>query len=87
MATDLDRGPSGLTDEEAARRLEQAGPNRITRPKKISFLGIAREEITEPMILLLLAVGFFYSIWGRLEDALTIFIVIILLVLAEVLNE
>ena len=39
------------------------------------------------MILLLLVVGFFYSIWGKLEDAFTIFIVIALLVFAEVYNE
>lgn len=87
MTADLRKEPVGLTDEEAAQRLEQVGPNRITKPGEISFLGIAGEEITEPMILLLLVVGFFYSIWGRLEDALTIFIVIILLVLAEVWNE
>jgi len=50
-------------------------------------LGIAKHEVTEPMILLLLVVGFFYSIWGKLEDAVTIFAVIFLLVLAEVYNE
>ncbi len=39
------------------------------------------------MILLLLVVGVFYTIWGKLEDSLTIFVIIILLVLAEVWNE
>ncbi len=39
------------------------------------------------MILLLLVVGIFYSIWGRLIDSFTIFAVITLLVLAEVYNE
>jgi hypothetical protein len=53
----------------------------------VRFLAIVREEVTEPMILLLLFVGVVYSIWGRLEDAVTIFIVIALLVLAEVWNE
>ena len=77
----------GLSDSEAARRLDESGPNRIARPREVSFLGIAREEITEPMILLLLAVGVIYTIWGNLEDALTIFVVIALLVLAEVWNE
>lgn len=48
---------------------------------------IARHEVTEPMILLLLVVGVFYSIWGRAGDAVTIFVVISLLVLAEVYNE
>jgi P-type Ca2+ transporter type 2C len=87
MTSGFGKGLTGLSDKEAAGRLAKAGLNRITPPRKVSFLGIAREEILEPMILLLLVVGFFYSIWGRVEDAITIFIVIILLVLAEVWNE
>lgn len=78
---------TGLSGAEAEKRLEQFGPNIIFESAKISFLGIARHEVTEPMILLLLVVGFFYSFWGKLEDALTIFIVIFLLVFAEVYNE
>jgi P-type Ca2+ transporter type 2C len=87
MTSGFGKGLTGLTSGEAAGRLAKAGPNRITAPRKVSFLGIAREEIMEPMILLLLVVGFFYSVWGRFEDAVTIFIVIVLLVLAEVWNE
>ena len=77
----------GLTDEEAARRLEKYGLNRLVEERKIRFLGILREEITEPMILLLIAVGVLYSIWGSLSDSLTIIAVIIVLVLVEVWNE
>jgi len=61
--------------------------NQIFKPTQIGFFDIAKHEITEPMIILLLVVGFFYSIWGKLEDAVTIFVVISLLVLAEVYNE
>ena len=50
-------------------------------------MGILREEITEPMILLFIAVGVLYSILGSLTDALTIIVIIIILVLAEVWNE
>jgi len=77
----------GLTTKEVQKRLLEFGANQIFRPTKISFLGIAKHEVTEPMILLLLVVGFFYSLWGKLEDAVTIFAVIFLLVLAEVYNE
>ena len=77
----------GLSNEEALNKLKEFGPNEIFKPDKISFFGIARHEVTEPMILLLLFVGVVYSIWGKLEDALTIFIVIFLLVFAEVYNE
>jgi len=77
----------GLSEEEAQKRLSQYGFNQIFKPTKISFFNIAKHEITEPMILLLLVVGFFYSIWGKLGDAITIFVIIFLLVLAETYNE
>jgi P-type Ca2+ transporter type 2C len=80
-------GEEGLSSEQAREILIKTGPNEIFRQKKISFLEIARHEITEPMILLLLFVGVVYSIWGGVFDALTIFVIIALLVIAEVYNE
>lgn len=86
--TTVDRKSSvGLSSGEAREKLLLFGPNQIFKSPQISFFGIAKHEITEPMILLLLVVGFFYSIWGSLEDAITIFVIITLLVLAEVYNE
>ena len=77
----------GLTEQEAAVRLNQYGKNSLVEEQEIRFLGILREEITEPMILLLIAIGVLYSILGSLTDALTIIVIIIILVLAEVWNE
>jgi P-type Ca2+ transporter type 2C len=77
----------GLSLAEAKKRLAKYGPNQIYVPEKISFFGIARHEVTEPMILLLLVVGVVYSLWGKLGDAITIFVVIFALVFAEVYNE
>jgi len=77
----------GLSESDASHKLKQFGSNQIVKPHEISFFGIAKEEITEPLILLLFAVGLFYGIWGKLEDALTIFIVITILVFVEVWNE
>lgn len=77
----------GLSSEEARRKITETGPNLIYKPEKVSFLRIARHEVTEPMILLLFVVGFFYSLWGQLLDSVTIFSVIALLILAEVNNE
>jgi Ca2+-transporting ATPase len=77
----------GLTDQEVAQRLNQYGKNILVEEHEIRFLEILREEITEPMILLLMAVGVLYSILGSLTDALTIIVIIIVLVLAEVWNE
>ena len=47
----------GLTPEEAARYLSKFGLNRLVEEREIRFLAILREEITEPMILLLIAIG------------------------------
>ncbi|MHB1545089.1 MAG: cation-translocating P-type ATPase [bacterium] len=78
---------NGLSAQEAKERLVKFGHNQIFKTDKISFFKIVWHEIREPMILLLFVVGFFYSIWGELHDALVIFIVIFLMVLAEVYNE
>src|SRR3972149_656331 len=78
---------TGLTDQEAAQRLTKYGPNRLVEEREIHFLAILKEEITEPMILLLIVVGVLYSILGNLTDALTIIAIIVVLVLVEVWNE
>jgi len=77
----------GLTSEEARRRLAAMGPNRLREVKRESLLEVFLEEVREPMILLLLVTGVLYSIWGKPEDAVTIFAVILALVGVEVWNE
>ena len=77
----------GLTSEEARRRLVTMGPNRLREVKRESLLDVFLEEVREPMILLLLVIGVLYSVWGKPEDAVTIFAVILALVGVEVWNE
>src|SRR4030042_1408210 len=79
---------TGLTNEEAAQRLAKTGPNKLVEEREIRFLAILREEITEPMILLLLTVGVLYGILDpNIADAMTIIAVVTILVLVEVWNE
>ncbi len=78
---------SGLTSEEAKRRLVQYGPNRLVQERRLTFLAVFWEEVREPMILLLLVVGILYSVWGAARDAITIFSVITVLVLVEIFTE
>ncbi|MGD6809619.1 MAG: cation-translocating P-type ATPase [Candidatus Bathyarchaeia archaeon] len=82
----------GLTDEEAAKRLNEYGKNTLVEAHQTRFFEIFKEEVTEPMILLLLAIGVLYSVLGFVTgagftDAITIIVIIVLLVLAEVYNE
>lgn len=78
---------AGLASDEAARRLAASGPNRIVELKREELWEVFLEAIREPMILLLLATGVFYSIWGEPIDAATIFGVILTLVGVEVLLD
>ncbi len=77
----------GLSSQEARQRLAKVGPNELYKPQPVRFFDIFVEEIREPMMILLLITGVVYSILGNLGDALTIFGVIILLVLSEVVTE
>ena len=78
---------AGLTEAEARSRLSRVGPNRLRPVKRESFLEEYLEELTEPMILLLLVTGILYSILGTQADAITIFAIIFTLVALEVVNE
>jgi Ca2+-transporting ATPase len=84
-----DKESKGLSDAEAEKKLREVGPNQLAKPYTISFLGIAKEEVVEPMILLLLVVGVLYTIfeWPHVEDAVTIFSIIFVLVFVEIWNE
>ena len=77
----------GLTEAEAHRRLVQYGPNRLSAGKQESLWQVFLEEVREPLILLLLATGVLYTIWGSLADAVTIFAVILFVIGLEIFNE
>lgn len=78
---------SGLSEQDALERQTQFGLNRLVAEKTESVWDIFLEEVREPMIVLLLVTGLLYAIWGQVGDTLTIFLVILALVGAEVFNE
>jgi Ca2+-transporting ATPase len=61
---------TGLSDEEAARRLIDEGPNELPAAKKRDLFHIALEVIREPMFLLLIACGSLYLLLGDVKEAL-----------------
>lgn len=61
---------SGLTEDEAVRRLRSEGYNELTRPRKRGLLRITGEVCSEPMFELLLAASAIYFVLGKLGEAL-----------------
>jgi len=61
---------SGLTVDEASRRLKRDGFNELPSAKKRTVFGIALEVIKEPMFILLIACGIIYFLLGDLHGAI-----------------
>ena len=88
VATTLWADPhNGLSTAEAAARQQRYGPNELRPPESEPWWKEALEALTEPLILLLVAVAVIYALLGELEDALTIGLVVAAVVAVEVVNE
>ena len=81
-----DESLSGLTAEEAARRLQHDGPNALPGDERRNLRAIARETLQEPMFMLLLAAGSLYLLLGNLHEGLVLF-GLVLVVLAMTLYQ
>src|SRR5450759_4293964 len=70
----------GLTDEEAARKLEEEGYNEVPSARKRNILKIGLDVIREPMFLLLVAIGVIYLSLGDRKQAavLLTFVVVVI---------
>ena len=77
----------GLTTQQAQAQREKYGPNEIFKKEPVQFLKVFLEIIREPMIILLVVTGILYGIFGNLGDAITIFVVILLMIVAETLTD
>lgn len=61
--------PSGLSEDEARKRLLENGWNELPSSKPSSLLSIAWTIVREPMFLLLIACGSIYLVLGSKQDA------------------
>jgi len=55
---------TGLSNEEAQRRLLQDGPNELPSRETRGIFGIVTDVIREPMFLLLVGAGSIYFVLG-----------------------
>ncbi|HRP75136.1 MAG TPA: cation-translocating P-type ATPase [Rhodocyclaceae bacterium] len=72
--------PTGLSAEEAARRLAADGPNALPGSAPKSTAAIVRGVVSEPMFLMLLAAGALYLALGDRAEALFLlgFVVVVI---------
>ena len=70
----------GLSSDEAARRLEQNGKNKLAAAKGKSLVRRFLEQLTDPMIIILLVAAFISGVLAVLEDESFADVIIILAV-------
>ncbi len=82
-----DEVPAGLSDVEAASRIERHGFNELPSAKPRSILRIAFEVVREPMLLLLLACGGTYLLLGSPEEAMILLIFVFVVIAITLYQE
>lgn len=86
----LDRFQSrrdGLSDEEAARRLEQVGPNTLEATKPVSALTILRDQLRSVVVALLVAAAAIALMLGERIEASAIAAVLVINTVIGFLTE
>ena len=78
----------GLAEQEAARRLEKHGANRLQEAKKITNFQRFLQQLTDPMLLILLAAAAVSAVTSILshESLTEVFIILLVVLLNAVLG-
>ena len=84
LDTDLEQG---LTSQEAAKRLEEYGPNKLAEKKRKSLLSMFMAQLQDTMIYILLAATVLSVVMGDYAEAIIILIVVLLNAVIGVFQE
>ena len=68
----------GLTEEEAAKRLEQYGPNQLLEEKESSVWMVFIDQFKDLLVIILIAAAVISMLSGHVESAVVILVVIAL---------
>ena len=78
--------PQGLTEREAAQRLEKCGPNQLAQPEPPSLLIRILSQLKDPMILVLLAAAALSLAASGGEDWLDGVIILVIVVVNGIIS-
>ena len=73
---DLESSESGLTADQAARRLEQYGPNELREEGRKSVARIFLEQYADFLVIILILAAAVSAVLGDVESTIVILVVI-----------
>ncbi len=84
----LGSSEAGLTSEEAKKRLEANGPNKLNEGKKVSILRKFFEELTDPMIIILIVAAIVSGVTSVYSDEslADVFIILAVVIINAILG-
>ncbi len=77
----------GLDDDEAQRRLEQYGPNEIVDKGAKNPLLILWEQITDPLVIVLLVAALVSGVLGKWQELIAIMAIVVINAILGVVQE
>ncbi len=77
----------GLSTQTVQERLEKYGGNRLREEKRKPLIKKFLEEMTEPLLLMLIGAAILYIILGEVGEGITVFVIVLILTSIEVFNE
>ena len=83
----LDSSASGLSSEEAARRLNELGPNILPRQKGPGPLKLLWRQINDPLIYVLIGAAVIALLMGKITDAAVVLGVVVLNMIVGFIQE
>ncbi len=83
----LESGPDGLSSGEAARRLEQFGPNELQAQRRISPWSILFEQFKNVLIVILLLATALSAFLGHGVEAIAITVIVLFAVILGFIQE
>ena len=88
ILTELESSASGLSEEQAAERLEKYGENKLAEAKKTTVLQRFFQQLKDPMLLILLAAAAVSAVTNALsgESFTEVFIILVVVLLNAVLG-
>lgn len=75
---ELASSTQGISSEEATKRIERCGPNKLPSGKKITVWEIILAQVLNPLIFILIIAAIASILIGEAADAIFIFLVIII---------